>query len=94
MKMESLKENFESLWDNISEGWRHLRASAAGALTRFKPGEKTDLPAPAEFDDNLYQTGRGWAMLSGDVFEDQGQYRVGPFWFGESAAKIRSQSVN
>lgn len=71
MKLDSLKENFESLWDNLSEGWRHLRSSASGALTSFKPGEKTDLPAPAEVDDELYQTGRGWAMLGGNVFEDE-----------------------
>lgn len=71
MKLESLKENFGSLWDNLSEGWRHLRASAAGALTSFKPGEKTDLPAAAEVDDELYQSGPGWAMLGGNVFEDE-----------------------
>lgn len=71
MKLEDLKENFGSLWDNISEGWRHLRSSAAGALTSFKPGEKTNLPAAAEVDDDLYQTSHGWAMLGGNVFEDE-----------------------
>lgn len=70
MNLESLKENFGSLWENLADGWRHLRASAAGALTSFKPGEKTNLPAPGEVDDDLYQPGRGWAMLGGDIYED------------------------
>lgn len=70
MKFEDLKENVGSLWDNFAEGWRHLAASARGALTSFKPGEKTNLPASGEIDDVLYLPGRGWAMLGGDVFED------------------------
>ena len=70
MKLESLKEGVGSLWDNLSEGWRHLTRSAAGALTRFKAGEKTDLPAKAEVDDASWLPSRGWAMLGGDVFED------------------------
>lgn len=70
MKLESLKEGVGSLWDNLSEGWRHLTRSAAGALTRFKAGEKTDLPAKAEVDDTSWLPSRGWAMLGGDVFED------------------------
>lgn len=70
MKLESLKEGVESLWDNLAEGWRHLAHSATGALTRFKAGEKTDLPARAEVDDASWLPSRGWAMLGGDVFED------------------------
>jgi HSP20 family protein len=53
MKFGHIKENMSALWDNMAEGWRHLWQSAAGALTRFKPGEKTDLPDPAEVDHQL-----------------------------------------
>ena len=70
MKFESLKESFGSLWDNMADGWRHLTESAAGALTRFRAGEKTDLPSKAEVDDAFYMPTRSWAMLGGDVFED------------------------
>lgn len=73
MRMETFKENLKdnvgSLWENLADGWRHLRTSTASALTSFKPGEKTDLPAAGEVDDDLFQPGRGWAMLAGDVFE-------------------------
>lgn len=71
MKLENLKEDFSSLWDNIADGWRHLKTSAAGALTSFKPGEKTNLPNTADVDDDFFLPSRGWAMLNGDVFEDE-----------------------
>lgn len=70
MKMEELKQSFGSLWDSMAEGWQRLRNSAAGALTRFRPGEKSQLPARAEVDDESYLPSHGWSMLGGDVFED------------------------
>lgn len=71
MKLETLKEGFGSLWETVAEGWRHLRQSAAGALTRFRPGADAQLPDKSLVDDDFYLPSRGWAMLSGDVFEDE-----------------------
>jgi HSP20 family protein len=71
MKLESLKESVGSLLDNLADGWRHLTQSAAGALTRFRAGEKTELPESESVDDVSYLPPRGWAMLGGDVFEDE-----------------------
>lgn len=71
MRLESWKENVGSLWENLTEGWRHLRDSAASALTSFRPGETTNLPSEAEVGDSVRLTGRGWAMLGGDLFEDE-----------------------
>jgi len=71
MRIESLKEGVESLWDNVADGWRQLTRSAAGALTRFKAGEETALPEKSAVDDALWQPNRGWAMLGGEVFEDE-----------------------
>ncbi|WP_374681191.1 Hsp20/alpha crystallin family protein [Accumulibacter sp.] len=76
MSMESIKESVGSLWDNLAEGWRHLTRSAAGALTRFRAGEKTNLPTPAEVDDPSYLPTRGWAMLGGNMFEDDSRLVV------------------
>jgi HSP20 family protein len=76
MKLESMKGGMGSLWDNVTEGWRHLRESAAGALTRFRAGEKTNLPAKAEVDDDFYLPTRSWTMLGGDVFEDESRLVV------------------
>lgn len=65
-----------SLWDSVTEGWRHLWESARGALTRFKPGEKTNLPKPEEVDDESFLPALGWAMLGGEVFEDDARVVV------------------
>ena len=71
MSLDSFKESVGSLWDNLAEGWKHLTESAAGALTRFKPGEATDLPPKQDIDDPFYMPSRSWAMLGSDVFEDK-----------------------
>jgi HSP20 family protein len=70
MKLDTLKQSVGYLWDNMAEGWRHLTQSAAGALTRFKAGDKTGLPAAQDVDDAFYMPGSGWSMLGGNVFED------------------------
>ncbi|MEW6133769.1 MAG: Hsp20/alpha crystallin family protein [Pseudomonadota bacterium] len=70
MKLESLKESVGSLWDSVADGWRQMIRSAAGALTRFKAGDKTNLPAETQVDDVSWLPNRGWALLGGDVFED------------------------
>jgi HSP20 family protein len=76
MKLESLKEEFNSLLDNVADGWRHLTRSASGAITRFRAAEHANLPAASEVDDEAYLPGRGWAMLGGDVFEDENRLVV------------------
>ena len=76
MKLENLKESIGTFRDNLAEGWRHLWQSASGALTRFKPGEKTDLPAIDRVDDASWLPDRGWSMLGGDVFEDEKRLMV------------------
>lgn len=70
MKLESLKESVGSLWDNVADGWRQMIQSAAGALTRFRAGDKTNLPARTEVDDTSWLPSTTWSMLGGDVFED------------------------
>ena len=71
-RMEDWRQNVGSAWEAVAEGvadgWGRLRQRAAGALTRFRPGEKSNLPARNEVDDRLPSL--GWAMIGGDVFED------------------------
>lgn len=70
MKLDELKHGFGSLLDTLGDGWHRLRETAAGAFTHFRPGQDTDLPARGEVDDDFYLPTQGWAMLGGDVFED------------------------
>lgn len=70
MKLDNVKESFGSFWDSVTEGWRHLRESAASALTAFKPGADSQVPSRSEVDDDFYLPMRGWSMLGGELFED------------------------
>lgn len=76
MKLDDIRQGFSSLLDSMSEGWQRLRQSAASALTGFKPGTDTQLPAQTDVDDAFYMPSRGWSMLGGDVFEDDSRVVV------------------
>jgi HSP20 family protein len=71
MKIDDITRGFGTLVDSVAEGWDRLRRSAQGALTRFRPGEKTQMPAHDQIDDPLYLAGPLSAVLGGDVFEDE-----------------------
>jgi len=72
MKIDDIRQGFGSLRDSLAGGWERLRQGAAGALTRFRPGEQSKLPASSEVDDPPYlPDATTWAMLGGDVFEDE-----------------------
>jgi HSP20 family protein len=76
MSLDNLKEQVSSLWNNLSEGWRHLWETASSALTRFVPGTETNLPASADVDDDHFLPTKSWAMLGGEVFEDENRLIV------------------
>jgi len=69
--IDGLKEGLGEIWESMTEGWRHLRQRAAGALTHFRPSEK--YPAPSA---SLALPSTGWALLAGDVFEDDKKLSV------------------
>ena len=71
MSLDSIKDQFGTFWNSVTEGWRHLWESAANALTRFIPNAGTNLPQPNEIDDDHFLPSRSWAMLGGDLFEDE-----------------------
>ena len=70
MNLDDLKQGINSIWDTVAEGWQRVRQSAAGALIRFMPGEDANLPPKSAVDDDFYLPSHGWAMIGGDVFED------------------------
>ncbi|RJG13970.1 Hsp20/alpha crystallin family protein [Pseudomonas cavernicola] len=73
-KLSELKHGLEETWNSLSEGWRHLRDRTNGALTRFTPSAKAteSAPSPAE----LQFPPAGWALLAGDLFEDNDKFVV------------------
>jgi HSP20 family protein len=70
MKLEDIRHGVGALWDSVAEGWDRLRQTTAGALTRYRPADKASLPTADEVDDASYVPSASWAMLGGDVFED------------------------
>jgi len=70
MNLDDIKQGLTSFWDSMSEGWQHLRQSASSALTGFKPGDNTNLPARTEVDDMFYIPSGTWSMIGGNLFED------------------------
>ena len=68
---DDLRQGVVSWRDSLADGWERLRRSAAGTLTHFRPGAKTDLPARHDLDDDHAVAGMGWALLGGDLFEDE-----------------------
>ena len=71
MKLDDIKHGLSTFIDSVTEGWQHLRQSASTAMTRFRPGEQTNLPAASEIDDLFYLPSGNWSMLAGEVFEDE-----------------------
>jgi HSP20 family protein len=76
MKVEDIRQGLGSFWDNLAGGWRHLLQSASTALTRFKPGERTNLPSTRSVNDDNFLPHVGWAVLGGDVFESDDRLLV------------------
>jgi len=66
--LNELKHGLEEAWESLSEGWHRLRERAAGALTRFKPGGA--VPAVPKRQEDFYLASPAWALLAGDVYED------------------------
>ncbi len=70
MKIDTIRESVGTLWESVAEGWERLRGSASGAMTKYGSGDIANLPAHEEIDDANYLPNNGWAILGGDVFED------------------------
>jgi HSP20 family protein len=66
---DDLRQGVASWRESLAGGWERLRRSAAGTLTHFRPGARTDLPA--EMDNDIQVPSLGWGLIGGDVFEDE-----------------------
>lgn len=79
MKLDELKQDLNTAWntvtDTVAEGWQGLRKSAS-AITRFKSDENNNLPPSRDVDDEAYWPRMTWAMLAGNVFEDDNKVVV------------------
>jgi len=51
MKLHDIRQGASALWDSVTHGWERLRQTTAGALTRYRPGARADLPLPEQIED-------------------------------------------
>lgn len=73
-RLSELRHGLEEAWHSVADGWRHLTERAAGALTRFSPSNKPAETQPPTGE--LTIPAAGWALLAGDVFEDDAKVVV------------------
>jgi HSP20 family protein len=76
MSLDQLNDQIGYFWTNLAKGWRELWQSAANAITRFVPGANTNLPDAGDVDDEKFIPTRCWAMLGGEIFEDDSRLVV------------------
>ena len=65
-----LHEGVDRMLEGLSEGWHYLKTHAAGAMTRFTPGQAE--PTVRELG---RKTSR-WGLLATDVWEDEAAVHV------------------
>ena len=64
--LHQLRQGLNEVWSSVREGWQRLYQRAAGAMTRFRPGSKTqDLALPEMADRSV-----GWGVLAAEVRDD------------------------
>ena len=66
-----LKQGLESAWESLAEGWQHLSERTSNALTRFKPTERSAPQAVSAEADLFPLRAPIWALMAGEVFEDE-----------------------
>jgi HSP20 family protein len=64
---QQFRDGLQHMWDNIAEGWQHLRENASSALTRFNPVTRRDNLQTAQ--DIAMLDGARWALLTADLEE-------------------------
>lgn len=67
--MSDFKHGLEEAWHSVTEGWHQLRDRAAGALTHYTPGAPPSPTMEAAPEAGQFPAAN-WALLAGDVFED------------------------
>ncbi len=66
--LHQLREGLNEAWESVREGWQKLYRRAAGALTRFTPGRKSDTDMQDTREIAIRST--GWGFLAAELFDD------------------------
>jgi len=67
--LHQLQEGLNEAWDTLVDGWQRLYRHAAGAITRFTPGNRAREDADAG-GQQIAVRSAGWGVLAAEVFDD------------------------
>jgi HSP20 family protein len=68
--MHQLREGLTEAWETLVDGWQRLYRRAAGAITRFSPGEKDTQRDDASKGQEIAVRSAGWGVLAAEVYDD------------------------
>lgn len=68
--LQQFREGLSEAWDTLLEGWQKLYRHAAGAITRFTPGNQTGSGPDVQEARAIALRSTGWGVLASEVFDD------------------------
>lgn len=68
--IHQLREGLDEAWDTLTAGWQRLYRRAAGAITRFSPGESDQRRDDAGNGRDIAVRSAGWGVLAAEVYDD------------------------
>ena len=68
--LQQFREGLSEAFGTLLEGWQKLYRHAAGAITRFTPGNQSRSDSDAEEARAIALRSTGWGVLASEVFDD------------------------
>ena len=68
--IQQFREGLSEAWDTLLEGWQKLYRHAAGAITRFTPGNRGGSELGGRDAREIAVRSTGWGILASEVFDD------------------------
>ena len=68
--IHQLREGLNEAWDTLIDGWQRLYRRAAGAITRFYPGDKDLRRENAGKGQDVAVRSAGWGVLAAEVYDN------------------------
>ena len=68
--LQQFREGLSDAWGTLLEGWQKLYRHAAGAITRFTPGNQTRSDSDVQEARAIALRSTGWGVLASEVFDD------------------------
>lgn len=72
--LEQFRHGLNRIWDNLAEGWQHLRERAGQAMTRYSPPTRGGQLETAT--DRFIRNTSRWGVLAAELQEDKNSVTV------------------